>query len=107
MLTDFRFGNLADNDGLLDAHLPWPAQGAMITAIPWSGPPDRRGKVVSRLSVRRSQFVFSGGAPHWITSRLVHYEGHDVLFWVELRALTTSSLANANRALAAVRPCSL
>jgi hypothetical protein len=107
VLTNFRFGNLADNDGLLDAHLPWPSQGAMLTAIPWSGPPSKRGTVVSRLNVRRSQFVFSDGAPHWITSRFVHYKRSDLLFWVELRALTISSLANANRALATVRPCSL
>ena len=106
VMTNFRFGNLADNNGLLDAHLPWPQDGAMITVIPWDGGPYKRAKVAKRLYVRRAQFVFSGGAPHWITSRLARYRGRDMLYWVELRALTPAALADANRALAAVRPCS-
>jgi hypothetical protein len=78
----------------------------MIAVIPWDGGPYKRAKVAKRLYVRRSQFVFSGGAPHWITSRLVRYRDRDMLYWVELRALTPAALADANRALAAVSPCS-
>ena len=107
VLTNFRFGNPADNNGLLDAHLPWPQDGAMIAVLSWNvGAFKRPLKVARRLYVRRSQFVFSGGAPHWITSRLVRYRGRDTLYWVELRALTPAALAGANRALAAVRLCS-
>jgi hypothetical protein len=108
VLTNFEFGNLADNDGLLDANVLWPRQGAMIAAIPWEqGSPLKRVTVVNRLRVHQSQFVFSGGAPHWITSRLVHFKGRYLLFWVEVRALTRRSVANANRALATLRPCSM
>ena len=107
VLTNFQFGDVAENDGLLDAHLSWPSRGTMIAAIPWTGPPRKRGKVVTRLGVRRSQFVLTAGAPHWITSRLVRYEGRDLLFWVELQAATPGAVAAANRALATVRPCSV
>ncbi|HEY3550575.1 MAG TPA: hypothetical protein VGK69_05940 [Gaiellaceae bacterium] len=107
VLTNFQFGNPADNDGLLDARLAWAPHGVMIAALPWKARPVKRTKILRRLHVRGSQFVFSPGAPHWITSRLGRYEERDMLLWVEVRDLTPDTLAAANRGLAAVRECSV
>ena len=105
VLTNFRFGDLADNDGLLDSHMVWPQKGAMIAVLNWRGTGSKQPPVASRLHVRQSQFVHDGNAPRPISSRLIRYQAHDVLLWVEVQSATAAAVVGANRALAGIHSC--
>jgi hypothetical protein len=105
VLTNFRFGDFADNDGLLDGRTVWPPNGTMIAVLNWRISRSKQPPAASRLYVRRSQFVSDGNAPHPISSRLIRYQAHDVLLWVEVQSSTAAAVAAANRALAGIHTC--
>lgn len=106
-MTNFRFGQPAAYDGLVDYTFRWPQRGIMIDILNWGhGEPKFPGPATDRpLVLRRSDLTGIEGFMHWVLRANFKYDGRFVTVTAELRKATPAAIARANRALADVRAC--
>jgi hypothetical protein len=101
VLTNFRFGRMADTYGLTD-RFNWPANGVTVAVSnepPWGG----KGGV---LHFTARDFGGIEGSTQPSGQMIMRSHGRTLNALVEVGAITPATIAAANRALASVRVCS-
>jgi hypothetical protein len=103
VLTNFRFGRMADFYGLA-SRLRWPPQGVMI-AVSNDGP-DATPHFGRALKVTAADFSGFEGLRWPAATVAIRSQGRVLNAYAEVRTVTPAAIALVNRALAGVRACS-
>jgi hypothetical protein len=112
VMTNFGFGNMSDFYGLGAAprqRSNWPSRGIRIAVeddTRWANEPSFSGVRPGVLRVHSSQFTGMEGSNFPAVQQLIKYDGRVLDTFVEIRTVTASGVAAANRALAGVHTCS-
>ena len=102
VLTNFRFGQLDNFDGLA-SRLRWPPQGVMI-AVSNDGP-DSTPRFKRELRVTAADFQGFEGLKWPAANVAVRSHGRVLNAYAEVRTVSPAAIRTVNRALASVRAC--
>jgi hypothetical protein len=102
VLTNFRFGQMDDFDGLA-SRLRWPPQGVMI-AVSNDGP-DATPRFRRELKVTAADFTGFEGLRWPAANVAIRSRGRVLDAYAEVRTVTPIAIATVNRALAGIRAC--